>query len=131
MAEEDLSDTEIMYMSKLTDRLMHSIDYIKVANIRRENYKHLSAHLSKTNLINLDLAEETVPMVYPYMCNKDNLRTELINNRIFIATYWANVKKWAPENSIERTLEKSLLPLPVDQRYGINQMNHILNNILK
>ena len=57
------------------------------------------------------------------------LKKRLIDNKIFVATYWPNVLEWCKEDDIEYKLCKSIIPIPIDQRYGKEDMNRILEII--
>lgn len=122
--EETLDGSPIERMSKLTDELLRSIDYEKIAQERISNYKVLEEQLGKTNAIHLTLSQCDVPMVYPYLTQDTTLKQQLINHKIFVATYWPNVDA---KGDLEATLKTNLLPLPIDQRYGIDELHSILN----
>ncbi len=128
--DEALSKQPIMRMSKLTERLMHSIDYEAAAKKRRENYMMLHEALGRENNLELPLEGDAVPMVYPYLINKKGLRDMLLYNKIFVARYWPNVLEWTKSDSIDYRLSNYLLPLPVDQRYNQTDMYRIINTIL-
>jgi hypothetical protein len=68
-------------------------------------------------------------MVYPYLSQELSLREKLISNRIFIPRYWSDVEQRCRRNDIEVYLANHILPLPIDQRYGIEDMMHILSII--
>lgn len=116
-------------MSKLTQRIMESIDYREVSKRRLQNYHILDMALKDTNEMHLTISPGTVPMVYPYFCHKKGLRLHLINNRVYIAKYWNNVIDWAGEDSMEAGLTEKLFALPIDQRYGKDEMEHIIDKI--
>ena len=101
-------------MSKITERILKSIDYDMIVQCRRQNYQWLDEHLHKSNMIHLELYNDIVPMVYPYMTSDFNLRSRLIANKIFVATYWPNIDE---NDSLEAKYKTNLLPLPIDQRY--------------
>ncbi len=119
----------IKRMSKLTERMMQSIDYECVSRRRRENYFLLHEELGKTNLLSLTLEDDAVPMVYPYMVGKEGLREYLIKNKIFVARYWPNVLEWTEKGYSDRLLAQYILPVPIDQRYEENDMNTIIKQI--
>lgn len=121
----------IKCMSKLTMRLMQSIDYQWVAKRRRENFELLHQSLEESNQYHVHLPADAVPMVYPYLTDKKGLRDHLINNRVFIARYWPNVLDWAGVGSLEHLFTQELLPLPIDQRYNIKKMSWIFTIILQ
>lgn len=127
--DDGLDNQPIRKMSKMTYRIMQSIDYEAVAKKRRENFQILHKALGKENYFDLTLEEIDVPMVYPFLSNKQGLREKLINRRIFVARYWPNVLEWTSDKEFEHLLASQMLPLPIDQRYGKEEMNYIINTI--
>jgi hypothetical protein len=69
-------------------------------------------------------------MVYPYWNNNKMLKNILLNNKIYTATYWPNIKEWCAEKSIEMQLLNEVVYLPIDQRYGHIEMKKIINLIV-
>ena len=121
----------IKRMSKLTQRLMQGIDYTGAVQQRRANYKQLHFALGKSNTLSLPLEEDAVPMVYPYLATVKGLREKLIENKVFVARYWPNVLEWTAQNDIDYLLAYQMQPLPVDQRYGVEDMNRIITLVSK
>ncbi len=124
-----LSEQPIRRMSRLTERLMKSIDYQMIAQRRRENYSYLHEHLATTNHLRLAMDDDAVPMVYPYLSQSEGLRDKLIENKVFVARYWPNVLEWAERNDLEYRLTLQTQYLPVDQRYGMRDMERIIRCI--
>lgn len=116
--DDSLIDNPIRLMSNLTEKILCSIDYESVKQLRRNNYMQLDEQLSATNGIHLPLDVDAVPMVYPYLTNDDNLRQRLIDDRIFVATYWPNVE--GNLKNYEAQLKENLIPLPISQNYELN-----------
>lgn len=129
--EDKLEHQPICIMSRLTQRLMQSIDYDDVAKRRRANYKLLHKALGEENNLKLTLDEDAIPMVYPFFSSDEGLREKLIENKIFVARYWPNVLEWTTKDDIEYLLACQMLPLPIDQRYGEEDMNRIITLIIK
>ena len=127
--EERLSNQPIKKMSSLTDRMMHSINYSECIKKRKCNFDFLHNGLASSNQLCLALSDNEVPMVYPYLSQELSLREKLISNRIFIPRYWSDVEQRCRRNDIEVYLANHILPLPIDQRYGIEDMMHILSII--
>lgn len=119
----------IKRMSKLTQRMMQGIDYEAAAQRRRANYQLFHETLGKENNIVLPLEDDTVPMVYPFLAPVKELREKLIENKVYVARYWPNVLDWTSKDDIEYLLAYQMQPLPVDQRYGEEDMDCILNII--
>lgn len=116
----------IKRMSNLTLRLMQSIDYEETARQRRNNYLSLQKTLGKSNLLNLKLEKDAIPMVYPYMIDKEGLREFLIQHKVFVARYWPSVLEWTEPSDFEYAITSFMLPLPCDQRYSENDMIRIV-----
>ena len=126
-----LAGQPIRRMSKLTHRMMQGIDYEQIAQKRRDNYQQLHAALGGSNTLSLPLEEDAVPMVYPYLTPTNGLRESLIENKIFVARYWPNVLEWTTKDDIEYLFAFQMQPLPIDQRYGEEDMNRIITLIIK
>lgn len=129
--DDGLDNQPIRKMSKLTQRIMQSIDYEAVAKKRRENYLILYEVLGKENNLSLPLDEGVVPMVYPFLASVKGLREKLIENKVFVARYWPNVLEWTTKDDIEFFLAYQMQPLPIDQRYGERDMKYIIDIINK
>lgn len=128
--DDMLCNQDIKQMSKLTDNVLSGIDYEAAKRKRRENYTLLDEFLRASNQISLELDERAVPMVYPYLTDDLSLRRRLIENKVFVATYWSNVKGWTTEDMLERKLMERLIPIPCDQRYGEKEMSSIVSLVL-
>lgn len=128
--ENSLSHLPIRQMSVISERILQSVDYENVRNIRIQNFSHLHSALKDINRLKLNLEEGVVPMVYPFWSTDRTLRKRLIENQIYVATYWPNVLKWCRKNTLENNWAQNLIPLPIDQRYGVNEMEQILKIIL-
>lgn len=129
IADCSLSGQPIRQMSRLTERIMESIDYGEVIKRRRKNFLCLENNLGSSNLIKLRLDEISVPMVYPYLSYNKKLRTILQQNRIYTAKYWQNVQEWCEYCDIEYYLTESMVFLPIDQRYNEEYMSFLIQTI--
>jgi hypothetical protein len=130
-----LKEDGMLAMSQLTRKILGHIDYQEVKSRRCTNYQFLHSRLSSNNPMS-DLIVDVVgndlcPMVYPYYTDNENLRKRLIDNRIFVAQYWPNVLSWCSPSDTEYNLTKRILPLPIDQRYGEEDMECIVKFILE
>lgn len=129
--EDTLNDNRILRMSRLTSALLAGLDYEEIRNKRIENYNTLNSYLGSTNSLSFELSPEDVPMCYPYYCSQNQCeREKLVDNRIYVAMYWPNVKEWCPAGSFEHTLTSETLFLPIDQRYVGTDMLKIKDYIL-
>lgn len=125
-ASASFHDMPIRKMSKFTKRMMNGIDYERIAQRRIDNYNTLRQQLGKGRMLNYG----EVPMVFPYVSERgQELRRSLIDNKVFVAKYWPNVDEWAGDSSVEAWMANHILPLPVDQRYGKEDMERIVKLI--
>ncbi len=127
--DSSLIDQPIKRMSALTNKLLSSIDYKTIAAKRRKNFELLHSQLMKHNEIDINLHPGAVPMVYPFYSSKPGLREYLIQNKIYVATYWSNILDWTKREQWENKLAQNLIPLPIDQRYGNPDMFKIIELI--
>lgn len=128
---KSLCNQPIREMSNLTHKLLSSINYNTVADFRRQNFNYLHSKLKKRTKLKFEFDKSGVPMVYPFLVeNGVSLKKELINKKIFVATYWPNVLDWSNEDSLERNLAKNLIPIPCDQRQNSYSLNEIIKLII-
>lgn len=129
--EIHLKDKKIQMMSQLTRKLLANIDFLKCAEQRISNYNVLHEALTKFNEFKTLKVKKNVPMVYPFMTRVENIRSHLIKNKIFVASYWPNVIRDCEINSKSYELASKIIPLPIDQRYGIEEMKVIIEAIIE
>lgn len=130
--DKSLDEQPLLGMSNITKAILTGIDYDDVQLHRRSNFKMLHSKLASTNRLSIpDLSDFSCPMVYPYWTDNPNLRQELIRAGIFVACYWPNVLKWRKTETLESNLTSNLIPLPIDQRYREQDMERILDVIIK
>ena len=124
--DDALCGEPIKRMSRLTEKILCSIDYDKVHSIRRHNYQLFETKLGSSNKIHFILEEGSVPMIYPYWTNVC-IRENLINKRIYTATYWQNVLDWTNVGDIENILTQMLIPLPIN--INETEVDTIINSL--
>lgn len=118
----------IKRMSRLTENLLHGIDYERVQKKRTQNFSYLHEMLHARN--KLYLAVPNGAFMYPlYIENGSEIRKQLQNKKIFIPTLWPAVFSLCGEDELEYDMAKNILPIPVDQRYGIEDMEYIVREI--
>lgn len=128
-SDDSLDNQPIRKMSALTDCILRNIDYDFVREERCKNFKYLNEQLSQQNALTVRLDNNSVPMIYPFYVKNDLLRTQLIDHKVFVATYWPNVREWCEESFVEYSMASHLVALPIDQRYGIQEMQSIIELI--
>lgn len=118
LENEKLCGPEITGMSVLSEHLLSNIDYAEVIARRRANFNYLHQVFKNSNQFQLAAENESVPMVYPLLPAVSVDRESLYKNKLFIPTFWAEVKDSNdPLFETERKLAVQLLPLPIDHRY--------------
>ena len=128
--DEALCNQPIKLMSKLTQKLLSGIEYQSISEKRVENFNFLHSQLKNINQLNIIIESDITPMIYPLLVeNGEKLKKKLIHNKVFVATYWPNIIKWTKLDSIEMKFYNNLVNIPIDQRYGLEDMTKILNVI--
>ncbi len=117
-------EASVKRMSKLTDNLLRAIDYEAVRQKRTQNFRMLHAELGEINQLNISIPDGA--FMYPlYIRNGAEIRKTLQTKRIFIPTLWPDVFERCAETDLEYDMARNILPLPVDQRYGREEMQYI------
>lgn len=117
-ASQTLANAPIRKMSEMTTRALQRIDRRTAAEKRRANFSFLNERLQSS--FSFVLADDDVPMVYPYVTDDVTLRSRLIAQKIYVAKYWPKLSLAAD------ALAERIIPLPIDQRYGKDVMLRII-----
>lgn len=128
--EEFFIGQPILHMSKITKAFMKNIDYKSCMKRRNENFLILYNNLKDYNELKFSPENQIVPMIFPFLYNNSKLKQELINDRIYIATYWPCVLNLVGKNDFEYYLTKNMIPLPIDHRYTKKTMEFISKKII-
>jgi len=129
--EDDITQSKMRKMSALTNQILYSIDYEKMAKIRKENFAYLHKKLGKVNELEITISQDEVPMTYPFLIDSRYLRDKLIENKIYIPQWWKDAILYAREDSFENYLSNNLIPLPIDHRYNKADLDFIASQVLK
>ena len=121
VAEESLVGAPIRTMSAVTTAALQKFDAAAVVQKRCENFAFLREHLQSS--FPFALADDDVPMVYPFVTDDGSLRSRLIAQKIYVAKYWPGLSLAA------NALAERIIPLPIDQRYCAIEMNRIVEVI--
>lgn len=121
-------DQPIKRMSRLTANLLRGIDYGYVEKRRQENFAYLHDKLASVNQLTLKAATFMYPLM---MENGFAMRKMLQAENIYIPTLWPTVFEVTDQESLEYKMAENILPLPIDQRYGIDDMDYMLCKIFE
>lgn len=129
--EHRVDAEDCMKMSKLTRALMDAEDYACNRKKRRENFAYVHQHLKGINKINpmMYMDEDTVPMVYPLVVEDDGLIQRLFVAKHFQGHWWSYICEEQPKGSFEHWISRYVIPVTIDQRYGIDEMDYLINII--
>ncbi|WP_256010070.1 hypothetical protein [Desertivirga xinjiangensis] len=117
----------IRQMSPLTRKILSGIDYDECKLKRHANFHFLHYFLADYNELPIDVRDNLSPLVYPLLIAKPGLKKQLIENKIFVATYWPNVLEWTSPEMLEYQLADNIIALPIDHRYNLDHMTRIVN----
>lgn len=130
LRSEELLDGEgLKEMSPLSRNILRGIDYGEVRKRREGNFLYLHKKLSGINL--WKLKDEPGTYMYPlWVGNGFQLRKELQKSKIYVPVLWPNVMRERRPSDLEYRMAANILPLPIDQRYTLEDMEYLCRNIL-
>ncbi|MFM0740385.1 hypothetical protein PQQ51_24350 [Paraburkholderia xenovorans] len=129
-AEESLKRQEPKRMSRLTQRILSSIDYADVRARRVAHFAYLHEKLGHDNAFPVEPADDNVPLCYPYLNNAGHLQAKLISKRIYTPRYWPEIAAGESVPEFEAQLARTTLFLPCDQRLSLTQLDEIAELVL-
>ncbi len=127
-----LVNQPIKRMSNLASALLANIDYENLKERQINNFRYLHSILGKDNQFEYDdFPAETCPLSYMFYSEDPNLRKTLIDNKIYVSTYWKETLSLVEKDSSEYKIVNYLLPLPCDHRYDEEDMKRIVDVIYR
>ena len=117
-------------MSKLTRRILSSIDYDCIQNKRYRNMIRLHRNLKVINQFEVNIKSNT-HIYYPLLVFQDSLRSRLVKNHIYTPTWWKHVPEQSRNGKMETILSNYMLMIPIDQRYTEKDMDAITEIIME
>jgi len=128
--DESISGKPVCRMSSISQKIFESVNLKFIRQRRRENFKMLHKALKFGNKLSIPAMQSfSCPLVYPYWTDDCYLKKKLIANSIFVATYWPNVLEWTKPSDLEHELADNVVCIPIDQRYGEDEMKFIINEV--
>lgn len=127
---EIFANESLKRMSRATQNIMRGIDYDFVKCCRTENFMYLYKKFGTLNKLKLIVPEGA--FMYPlYIENGAAVRKELQSRQIYVPILWPDVFEICTEDETEYDMAKNILPLPVDQRYTVQDMEYIAREVEK
>lgn len=120
-SEETLDAQDVLKMSELSHNLLRAVDYGRARSRRTRNFALLHEALKEKNRLHLTVPDG--PFAYPLAVDGADgraVRAQLAERKIYVPTLWPGLTGEAARRS------EAILPLPVDQRCGDEEMQRIL-----
>ena len=120
-------------ISLLSKSLLCKADFDEIVSRRRTNFKHLLDNWSFDMIRPLfdSLPPGVCPLGFPVIIeDRDYVRQELIRRKVYSPIHW-NLPPDIDEKEfrISWEISRHILTIPVDQRYGLQDMHYILEQI--
>lgn len=127
------SEKEYFLISDSSTCVQHYLDINELKEKRINNYRHLYMKLSglKTIGVVFNPSDDEVPLYFPLKTNgnREALQKYLASKNIYAPIIWPyEINVEVNENATY--LYNDLLCIPVDQRYGIDDMDRIASEII-
>lgn len=132
--DASLSQLPLLAMTQSTAAFLNAYDFEKNKLTRERNFLFIHDQLSQYNKLNISVTGISGPLCYPlWIEGGSELKAELIRKNIFVPTYWPGIRAFVGWDNfpIEDDLINNLVCLPIDQRYTLEDMGYIVNNISK
>jgi hypothetical protein len=125
--EKRLDQSDILQMSDLTRRILSSVDYEYVKTKRRGNFDYAHKLFKKHNLLDPEkyMDQSCVPLVYPLLVEDEDLVNRMKDNKVYTGRWWTSVLNDVPEGKFEAFLSRFMVPIPIDQRYGKEEIEYM------
>ena len=126
-ANEEILGEAQLKMSAFTQRILDGIDYERVMEKRRKNYRFLQQQLKDLQLLSLP-EDGPVPYMYPLLLDRD-IHKQLVAEHIYVPVLWSQLLEPQWDGSLEQTYSANIVPLPLDQRYDESHLEKMVQII--
>ncbi len=120
---EDEIGKKHLGMSVFTEKVLKNINYTAVAQKRKDNFQFLDDRLRSVQLLEIP-DDSSICYVYPLRL-EISLHKQLVERKIYIPMLWKEMLDTQNEKSWEYIYANTVLPLPIDQRYGRVEMEYM------
>jgi hypothetical protein len=128
---ENQLDSSQYQASSFSEWMLGSVDYRSMIRARQENFRHLDSRLKASNRLNfqhMGFGDNGAPYAYPFLTEVIT-HQQLWSNRVYAPVLWTDCESEVGGNCFGVKNYRCLLPLPIDHRYSIEDMDHILSVI--
>ena len=119
-------------MTMESRNMLKKINFEKISKTRRKNFRHLLSHLTNIAFYK-KLPNNVCPLGFPIICkNRSKTKKNLIKNKIYPAIHW-ELSNEIKKNEFDESwkISKSILTIPIDQRYSMEDMERIVSVLRK
>lgn len=118
---------DIKWMSPITHNILRGVDYQAVAARRLANFEALSKRLDGIN--ELSPMPTDGAFMYPLLLEGGSaIRKELQAKKIYVSTLWPYATE---REGVAGRYARDILPMIVDQRYGLEDMEYEADTLLE
>lgn len=131
--EKRIDESDICRMSVLSRAILNNAPYESIRCKRLENYDIASGLYRDLNRIDPSkyFDETCVPFVYPLVIEKADIVGLLSKEKIYTGRWWNYLLKETDRSSFEYYLSSFMIPIPIDQRYGKDEILYVYKTIKK
>jgi hypothetical protein len=132
---EAMQTLETNGMSQISKQILYSVDFSAVARARKKHYRQLDRalrHLNKMPHALIEPSPSVVPYCYPFLLSQPISKAQFYENGIFLMTLWEDVLNRHTEGyHFEKMLSHNLLPLPIDHRLDQQDLQRIIDAVIR
>lgn len=132
---EQMADTagEVRLISDFARFAVGCVDIAELVSKRKANAARLEKGLREFGISMIrQFSENECPLALPLRINnRDNFRRYLIQNRIYCAVHWPFDGLIPEERPNGQYNSKTLISMPIDQRYGETEIDYMIEVIRK
>lgn len=129
---EDILDKQDRFfaISHISSKVQANLDIEELVTKRRNNFAYLSNNLKDFIEPVCFLGQEDVPLYFPILVeDRASLQKLLVQNAIYAPVVWPKDKKQPQQCEGAENAYQHLLCIPIDQRYGLDDMERIVSVI--
>lgn len=127
------SQTGFNAICSVSQKLQSNLDVRSLKTRRRENFLSLLSGLSNLSGVKPlfdKLGNGEVPLYFPLVVNeRTSLQVHLVKHDIYAPVVWPKAECLGAVCEEAEYLYEHLLCIPIDQRYGVDDMNRVIDTI--